>query len=541
MATLGIITSVGIEKSIDLANGEGFQIVPYRFAVSATAGVLNKTRTIDDLQPVWYTSPITGGIKIDKNTVQFICNIPPEAAALPMFTREVYLIAKDASDNDFLLGFCQPTTDLTYDPEGELRIRLQFNLDNVDIADLYEFKYTQAIEIEDHNDDNNAHPLIKNVLEKHGIYFSKPSQKNAGQLVDVYPTTDNNLLDRDVVYFNEVAAKYNKAIADGVSDKRFAIGVYDLQNDAVIMGGVFDYPHSEEPFTKLFLSDSVEGAITLTPSAVFIGYTLNNNRAIVTITVTNEEDIVVDPDGDTDLLLNPPVVRELVLEDDDGMKWEVLVSNDGQLTTTETTKRLSSLFRVVRIDGAFGNLKVNTDGVLYTLFPGNPEDVIDNYYYMQSPNQNAWKISLDLTNQIVMATHSNRYTITASPYRLFEIRQLLSGKGTLGVPVIKETDLLQVQQTGVGDGNANFAFYDPELTLLPDFIPVTFNELREWTAVGPTIGEVKESYAGDVKFFQMNGNTWLKCNAQSCVGTKYEEITGAVTVPNLTNKYIKVN
>lgn len=541
MATLGIITNVGIEKSIDLANGEGFKIIPYKFAVSATKGDLDKIRDITTLRPTWYEGLISAGAKIDSNTVQLHLNIPPGAAPSPTFTQEVYVIAKDENDVDFLLGFCQPTADLTYDPEGELRIRLQFNLENINIADLYEFKYTQSQEIEDHNEDNNAHPILTNVLRKHGIYKTKPEAKNAGQLVDIFPVHDGNLLDRDVVYYNEVGAKYQKAIADGTTEKRFALGVYDLQNDTVIFGGIFDYPHEEEPFTKLYLSDQSEGQITLTPSHVFIGYTLNLGRALLAINVSSEAEEVVSPDGDTDLLLNPPVIRELVLEDENNVRWEVLVDNAGVLTTQQTTKNRTTRFRIVRTDLAFGHLMVNTDGTLYTEFPGDPNLVIDNHYYMRSPDLNAWKLVLDLDNQIVTETYSNRYTVIASPYRLFELRQLLSGKGTLGIPVITIEDILQIQQTGVSDNMMNFAFFDHGLTAVDDFIPVTFNELRQWSALGPTIGEVKESYAGDSNFFAMNGNTWLKCNGQSCVGTKYEEITGATVVPNIANKYIKVN
>lgn len=541
MATLGIITSEGISKSIDLQNGEGFKIIPYKFAVSAIAGELSKLRTIADLQPVWYENLISAGIKLDSNTVQFYLNIPPNAQAEPTFTKEVYLIAKDENDEDFLLGLCQPSVDLTYDPEGELRLRVQFNLDNVNIADLYEFKFTQAMEIEEHDLDINAHPIIKNALKKHGIYLANTDARNAGQLVDIFPVHDGALLARDVVYFNEVGAKYEKAVADPTSLKRYAVGVYDVVNDTVMFGGVFDYPHSEPPYTKLYLSDSVEGAITLTPTSVFIGYTLNNNRAILDILVTDETESVVDPDGDTTLLLAPPVIRELVIADEDGVKWEVTVDNSGKLSTTQTSKRLSSLFRIVRADLAFGNLEVKTDGTLYTKFPGHVEYVIDNHFYMVSPDQNAWKMGLDLDNQIVMETHSNRYSITAPPYRLFEVRQLLSGKGAIGVPLVTLEDMVQVQQTIVDGDAGNFVYFDPKILTRNIFVPIQFNEEREWSSIGFTIGDQKISYIGDTNFFKMNGNCWLKMNGQSCAGTRYAEMTGNATVPTVTNGYIKVN
>lgn len=520
MALNGIITQEGISKSIDVANNEGFEIRPYKFAVSESVGLLDASRTINDLEPVWYEGSISAFIKIDDNTVQFNCNIPAEVSPNPKFTTEIYLIATDGVD-DFLLAFVQPTSELTYDPEGELRIRFQVSSGEVEIANLYNFNYTQATEIEDHNSDSNAHPSIQEALKDFGIYVNSPNEFK-GQFIDRFPVMGPSVGDRQAVYWNTITARYEQSLATDPISKN-ALGVYLADRDTVVYEGIVDFVNASPPYTKVYLSTSVAGLLTLSPSDTIIGYTLPNNKIFISIDVATDEVESVDPDGNKTVILEPPLARTLVLQDANEVNWDVLISNDGILSTEISADEPSPLFKITKQDLSFGEIRIDITGQLFVQSPPVDNSILaDDFYYIQSPDGTYWKFTLDLANQIVMSTFDNTYSVVADNGSvLFDVTQTDPYKALSGVQTYDEADLPSPPPS---TGTQKYAFADVGDGII---LPVYWDNSK-WERYGSgMIGDLKYSYLPDAKFEQLHGSGWVRAKGQNIVGSKLHELVGA--------------
>ncbi len=168
MAVIGLVTNSGLTKSIQAASHEGWHIFPTGFAVASTAGVLDANRDYSTLEPTWYSAPISGKVDMSPNTIQCNCTIPPGQSLTVEEINEIYLLAEDIYSNPFLLFLAQPETSIFYDPSGSVSLRLQITIANIDITSLYEFNYTQANEISDHNVDPNAHiSMLEDRMSEH--------------------------------------------------------------------------------------------------------------------------------------------------------------------------------------------------------------------------------------------------------------------------------------------------------------------------------------------------------------------------------------
>lgn len=154
----GLITSEGLANCIRMANNGGWHIYPTKFCVSDTIGEIDATRTTLDMFETWYEAPISGRIVQNSETIEFLCTIPPGVAATTKYIREIYLLAETSDGAEFLLGICGIDGTAAYDPAGSIKFRVIISIQNLNLMDLFVFKYTQAAEIEDHNNDPNAHP-----------------------------------------------------------------------------------------------------------------------------------------------------------------------------------------------------------------------------------------------------------------------------------------------------------------------------------------------------------------------------------------------
>jgi hypothetical protein len=424
MSLQGLFTNEGLAKSVEAENNQGFRIKPVSFSVSEEFGDLDASRDLASIKPTWYDGPVSSVVKIDDNTIQINCNIPANADTDPRYTREVYLFAEDFSTGDeYLLAFCQPTTELTYDPEGELKIRLQLKIANIDLASLYEFNYTQATELSDHNDDHNAHPALQTIFNKAGIYSSFATNKYNGQQYDGFPAKAPAVQNRDAVYFDTVNNRYDLALAIEGDPRRYAVGFYDAANDVVVYGGIIDYPHTVSPFTPIYLSDAVLGGSSTSPTGVQLGYTLPNNKMFVgadLAQITQNQDF----DGDVTINLQPPNVRELTLRDADGVKWDIKIDDEGLLYTVPNSVRdEDALFRIPKIDLSSAQLMVKTDGELIVVSPpSNPSAISDEFYYLESPSGVAWKLTVNVANVLVTQAYMNAFLIKSENSNHFAVR-----------------------------------------------------------------------------------------------------------------------
>jgi hypothetical protein len=530
MAILGIITNEGVTKSIALLNEQGYKILPYRFAVSEQIGGFNKFRDLASILPTWYDGLISNAVRISPNTIQFSCNIPAGTAPEPRYTREVYVIAKDENDDDFLLGLGHPSSELTYDPEGELRIRIQFTIDNIDIADLYTFLYTQATEIEDHNNDSNAHPVLRQAMNKAGIYIQQPLNRFNGQNFDGFPTKAISVVDKSVVFWNTLAARYENAIAIDNDPRRFAVGFYDQYNNIVVSKGIIDYPHSLSPYTPVFLSDTLEGQASIAQTSVRVGFTLPNNRLMVDVAIDPDQE-ALNFDGDLTITLIPPLVRELTLEDENGVRWDVKINNDGLLFTVPNSLREpEALFRIPKIDLSYGQVTVKTDGELKVFSPPTQLGLtIDQYFYLASPNGVAWKFTVNLANEIVMQSYQNAFLVRSEIANHFAVKQydiesafvcIHESDNPLPVsPVVPDT-LVPTVFKKFGNASTLVSFHN-----------------GHYGAIGASVGDVKDNMLDEATFQQLNGTAWVEMRGQDITGSLLAQLTGMIRLPDQRGKF----
>jgi len=281
-----VITNSGVEESILAQAEQGFFIRISSFGVSETSGVLDVTRTTSNSE--WFKSLISSAVKVDANTVQINCNIPPNAidaiTTLPVSgvksAAEIYIYAFDENDVEYLFAIGQPDITELYSPAASLTLRFSFRIINTSVDNIYQFLYTQANEINDHNNDFNAHPHLQENLERFGIYDQFLERSYNGQLIDNFPATED-VDDNNAVYLDTINNIYRQALFDG-TEKEIAVGVYSDKRKTVVFRGIIDFNHTSDPYTNLYLSPSVLGGISESATDILIGYALPNNRIMVT-------------------------------------------------------------------------------------------------------------------------------------------------------------------------------------------------------------------------------------------------------------------
>jgi len=171
MAIQGVITDVGVQKSIDAANNEGFNIRPKSFSVSNIAGALSVSRTSDN-SGVFFSSPISSFVVIDENTIKFICTVTP--GQIPSGTTrnisEIALFAEDQNNNEFLFALGQPQPAITYEPSGSVTLELEVSIVNIDLSDQFVFEFTQATELGEHEDSFTPHLPLQAEMARAGQF-----------------------------------------------------------------------------------------------------------------------------------------------------------------------------------------------------------------------------------------------------------------------------------------------------------------------------------------------------------------------------------
>jgi hypothetical protein len=168
---IGLVTDEGLSKSQIAQLNAGWKIYPREFAFSESAGTFSTSRTYSSLNPTWYRAAISAVNILGPSSLELICTIPPGMTVATKNVAEMYILAKDNNDVDFLLALGQPQGAVTYDPAGSSKFRFIVTIANLNLSSLYVFNYTQASEIEDHNIDPNAHQDIRNLITGGGYTY----------------------------------------------------------------------------------------------------------------------------------------------------------------------------------------------------------------------------------------------------------------------------------------------------------------------------------------------------------------------------------
>ena len=353
-----------------------------------------------------------------------------------------------------------------------------------------------------------------------------------GQLIDGEPVIAPDVGDLSAVYYNEVTQRYEKANASNVST-RSAVGFYDAENNTVVFSGVVNFNHAELPYTNIYLSEDIDGGITLEPTSTVLGHTLYFNKLFVSPMVSGDSTsgTVADPNGDKFLLLQPELIRTLVIESEGGSRYAVLVSNEGILSTEPSTELASSIFRITKPNGTYAKIGVLDDGTLYTEDTTDLSILIDDFFYINSPDLSAWKFTIDDSGNIVTKTHANNFYISATPNNLFEVRQLVSGRGSVALPNIRSFDLIEPQQTSPKEGLTSFSVLKNNAN--ENGVLISFNNENIWSSVGSTVGDVKQSMLTEEQFISLNGNAWALMDGRDVTGSVYHAITGNSELPDM--------
>jgi hypothetical protein len=352
-----------------------------------------------------------------------------------------------------------------------------------------------------------------------------------GQLIDGEPVVAPDVGNLNAVYYNEITQRYEKANASNVST-RSAVGLYDAENNTVVFSGVVNFTHAELPYTNVYLSEDIDGGITLGTTSTILGHTLYFNKLFVSPTVSESTSgTITDPNGDKFLLLQPDLIKTLVLESEGGSKYSVLVSNDGVLSTEPTTELASSIFRTTKPNGTYAKIGVLDDGTLYTEDTSDLSILIDDFFYINSPDLNAWKFTIDDSGDIITKTHANNFYVSATPNNLLEVRQLVSGRGSVAFPNIQSFDLIEPQQTSPREGLTSFSVLKDNEN--ENGVLVSFNNENIWSSVGSTVGDVKQSVLTEEQFLSLNGNAWALMDGRDVTGSVYHAITGNIVIPDM--------
>ncbi|WP_298751812.1 hypothetical protein [uncultured Arcobacter sp.] len=279
----GVITNNGINEAY-LADTNGWKIDFSKFAVSSEVGALDVTRTTANT--IVYEAVPSAFVKIDSNSIRITCEIPAEAeypAGTPTgdFTiREVYLFITNKDDAEKLFWIGQPIP-LPYTEVSDFNFDIIINLNN--ISETSTFTNTQATEVSNHNNDPNAHPHIKDVIEKAGGLYQNPAvnYEFTSQWVDYYNVTfDGSVIDGDWVYKSEADNIYYKAIV-GSADSYNLVGYADVTEGLVRFGGLVNTGHAYDAGTRLYLSATTAGVATDTETDVFLGVTQTDGVMLV--------------------------------------------------------------------------------------------------------------------------------------------------------------------------------------------------------------------------------------------------------------------
>ncbi len=282
MSVNSIITNDGLSQSI-VAQGEyGYFIKLKSFGVSETAGALDASRSTPNTE--WFNAILSYGQQIDSNTIEIMCTIPPNSALVDQTVAELYIYGEDMGGTEFLFAIAHPVPSQLYTPTATLSFKIQIKIQNIDASSVYQFVYTQATEINDHNLDINAHPLLREKLVSFGIYNQEINREWNGQHIDQFAASalHTTVTADGMVYWDDGNTRYDLAVQDD-SDAQNAFGFFKLSTGAVVSRGIVEYTHAYDAFTPLYLSKTIAGEISDEYSIIKIGHALPNNRILIDI------------------------------------------------------------------------------------------------------------------------------------------------------------------------------------------------------------------------------------------------------------------
>ena len=152
----GFITDSGLELAQASASGQGWDFAPTDFAVSATAGALDPTRSVAN--DVLYQGALDRVDLLSGGYYEFVGSVPSGAVEETTQVREIYLLGNDGNEVVFAIGRVDQVVEVgaTSGAKFHFVVKLEVGYDAADAT----LDLTNDPELTDHLADPEAHHVL---------------------------------------------------------------------------------------------------------------------------------------------------------------------------------------------------------------------------------------------------------------------------------------------------------------------------------------------------------------------------------------------
>ena len=173
-----VITDEAVSYARAATQTPGWYLIPKRWGISEVKGNLDVSRKYEDMNTEWITQTFSAIYNKDNNKLGHSVVIPPNPANVSTETNigEIYFVYEDYFGNEFLFAVAQPDSPLTFTPGTGQGFLFEFTLNNISVPETFNITYTYPQDIEDHNNDMNAHAELLASLSTLDIKYDESKE-----------------------------------------------------------------------------------------------------------------------------------------------------------------------------------------------------------------------------------------------------------------------------------------------------------------------------------------------------------------------------
>lgn len=392
---------------------------------------------------------------------------------------------------DYLYSIAQPTSGTTvyYDPESSTQLRLLLNLINLDVGSSFQFPYTQAFEVNDHNNDPNAHPDIQNAINEGGLYVGAINFEYKGQSFFRGSISDYDSLitNNSPVYRNSTDSKFYLAKAVSGEQSKF-IGFYKSSDKSIRTNGLIDIGHGFDIGDDIYLSSTIDGGLTNIPTTVYLGLSLGNG--VILCRGSNSGYETQSLDNLSDVSITSPIEKHLLMYTQNG--WvntdvQELILYNLLYYSMSYNKNYFNLFNTEYFD--FSNSVSMNYVPVNTLYQVGNGSYFETVNLLESGSYKDFKVHIESTVA---------YTLE---YKTSLLGSYTTISSDTNVNISGSFTELYLKVTFSGNGTvSSFGVFYGDLSVAP--VPVNSIEVKETNV----------SINSDVKKFNFTGNVSVSTN-----------------------------
>lgn len=158
-----VITAEGITLARESQLNPGWYLIPKRWACSNTRGELSSARTTATMNDTWTSNAFSGVTASGTNGLLHTIVFGPQESPTEAGERidEIYFIYEDHNGSEFLYAVAQPRGQyIQYNWGISQTFSFLFTLNNSTVDATFEINYTFPQDIEDHNNNRDAHSWL---------------------------------------------------------------------------------------------------------------------------------------------------------------------------------------------------------------------------------------------------------------------------------------------------------------------------------------------------------------------------------------------